>query len=316
MSINNSNGSRIEVNGHPHIIQEATEPTPQFRGTFNHAQAHHLLYDGKITTTVFALLAVIDSFVNARGEGCWASNRYLGKLIGKSIGMVKYGVDTLKKLGIVEQVGTKWVGNECRRVLITKWSMRDPVNLLTTPRSTSEPPPGQEVDHHNKYSSNKDKKNGDGVPPAPPATLGLRPKSNISLYVQDTLQRFKEVIEKRGKIDWKPKIKAKWIDSIRRLEKRLGQEEIEDILQFYEKNPLHRYKINSPTQLLNRNILRIVREILQKVEDNPETRTKARPRIHKSQLKNNKEGYLNLPDGYIYEGKGWYIDNTMPGGAK
>lgn len=66
----------------------ATLPLPnfQFRGIHIPAEIVHRLIDKslKVSGTRLKLLVVIESLVNCRGAGCWASNQYLADLIGSN----------------------------------------------------------------------------------------------------------------------------------------------------------------------------------------------------------------------------------------
>lgn len=103
---------------------EKKEPThkPQFRGSWVPAEIHYLLQEKKITTTEFALLIIIDSLVDSRGDGCWASSAYLADRIGKSIKHIETMIHHLKELGHIKRVGTKRVGGRDFRILETSWS--------------------------------------------------------------------------------------------------------------------------------------------------------------------------------------------------
>jgi hypothetical protein len=52
--------------------------TFQFRGTWVPPSAFRLLINRKVTTTQLAVLLIVDAFSNPNGEGCFASNKYIG----------------------------------------------------------------------------------------------------------------------------------------------------------------------------------------------------------------------------------------------
>lgn len=95
---------------------------PKFRGTWTPAEIHYLLYERTITTTEYVLLDIINSLVDAKGDGCWASNAYLADRIGMTEQHVKNMIGRLKKIGLLTHVGWKQVGEKQFRVLETAWS--------------------------------------------------------------------------------------------------------------------------------------------------------------------------------------------------
>ena len=100
--------------------------SPKFRGTWAPADLHILIYEGKITSSEFVLLQIIDSLVEARGDGCWASNAYLAARMHKSEIYVKKMIKKLKRLGLVEFAGWKKAGGKEYRMLETAWSRIQP----------------------------------------------------------------------------------------------------------------------------------------------------------------------------------------------
>lgn len=84
-----------------------------FRGTFNHRVTHELLVAGKITTTEFALLAVIDSLNGP--DGCYASKAYLANCVHVLPRHVQKMVARLIRLGLIYQDGMfRSRGRNCR----------------------------------------------------------------------------------------------------------------------------------------------------------------------------------------------------------
>src|SRR5687768_1005179 len=77
----------------------------KYRGTLVPPEVMHLLSDGKIDTTEFTLLSVIDSLVDSKGEGCWASNAYLGWMLDRHPDQISRIIQSLKKQGLLRQVG-------------------------------------------------------------------------------------------------------------------------------------------------------------------------------------------------------------------
>lgn len=119
---------------------------PKFRGTFVPAEIFFLLRDGKLTSTEFALLQIIDSLVDAEGDGCWASNDYLANYVRCKVRHVQKMIAKLKEMELIKQVGWKKIGDKSFRILETKWSRlnasTDVINdrggvSLMTPREDS-----------------------------------------------------------------------------------------------------------------------------------------------------------------------------------
>ena len=76
----------------------------KFEGWFIPADMVDLFQEGRITLKEMVLLAIIDSLVTAKGEGCFASNAYLGKKMCLSRDSIQKMISNLKKQGLVHQV--------------------------------------------------------------------------------------------------------------------------------------------------------------------------------------------------------------------
>ncbi len=268
MSINNSNGSRIEVNGHPHIIQEETHSF-QFRGVLLPAPIVQMIADGKISRRKLTILIIVEALVNPDGEGCYATNRYISRNLGVSPMRVSQLIQELKSQGLLITY-EKIRNGRHQRYMETCWSRGGISNSDRGGISNSDTPPISAGDTINiRCNSNGYKKKGCGGPPAPPAPFGLRPDrpSHILKHHLQYASRLKAIIEHRHRIGWNQPTHDSWAEVFYQIEKKIGKEELEDILHFYEKNPLHRYTINSPAQFLKPKILRIVREILKKTKE-------------------------------------------------
>lgn len=98
------------------------EPQQYFRGVNAPAELFDLVEDGVITDAQAWLALTIDSFVNSRGEGCWAGNGKLAKKTHKKIRYVQKNLTKLLELGLVFRVGSKIVNGKKMRILETKWS--------------------------------------------------------------------------------------------------------------------------------------------------------------------------------------------------
>jgi DNA-binding MarR family transcriptional regulator len=77
-----------------------------------------MVEDGELTMQEAYVVATIDRFVNARKEGCWASNDRLGKHCGISGERMRSIIRKLVSVGLVFRVRS----SEHERVLETKFS--------------------------------------------------------------------------------------------------------------------------------------------------------------------------------------------------
>lgn len=100
------------------------EPKQQCRGVLIPPDIMTCLQDGMINPTECLLLAVVDSFVNARGLGCWASNTTLGNTLGGlSRKHVSDMIAKLIKIGLIIRKGWKYTDDgKSVRVIETIWS--------------------------------------------------------------------------------------------------------------------------------------------------------------------------------------------------
>jgi hypothetical protein len=106
-----------------------------FRGVWMPADVFAFVADGVITPTEAILLSIVDSFVNPKGDGCWASNATLGRMVAVSGKQVSKMVKHLKELGLVIDVGKKRVKGKDMRVIEAQWS-RVVLKITVRPPST------------------------------------------------------------------------------------------------------------------------------------------------------------------------------------
>lgn len=105
-----TNGTAPHTNGE--TKKEGKSPTFQFRGVHLPAEVVYLIAEGKIIGTEVALLAIIESMVEYRGKGCWATNRKLGEWLDVTPLHVSKMISKLKlmELVIVQEVdGTRYL---------------------------------------------------------------------------------------------------------------------------------------------------------------------------------------------------------------
>lgn len=94
----------------------------RFRGVWIPAEIWELLDDGTISFHDYKLLRLVDSLVNAKGVGCWASNDWLGNKLGRAAVYISSMVKKLKGLGLLRDVGWLMMGSQRHRILETCWS--------------------------------------------------------------------------------------------------------------------------------------------------------------------------------------------------
>lgn len=103
------------------------EHKKRFRGNFVRPEIFDMVEDGIISTQEAWLLLVIDNLVEHKGDDCWASNAYFGRILSKSEKTVERMITKLKGLGFIEQ--TDFDGR--KRFLKIVWS--DSSNTKTDP---------------------------------------------------------------------------------------------------------------------------------------------------------------------------------------
>ena len=89
-----------------------------FRGCWCRAELFDLLESKSIDPREMVLLMVVDSLVNSKGGDCYASNEYLGDVLGTSERHIKRMIFHLHEMGLVRRTGF----NGRRRTLVTAWS--------------------------------------------------------------------------------------------------------------------------------------------------------------------------------------------------
>lgn len=99
------------------------EPEQQFRGIWIPAGITALVADGTISIVEAWLLAIIDSYVRLKGEGCWVSLKTLAaKMGGYKLKWISSVRSKLRDLGLIIQVGWKRVQGQEMPVYETLWS--------------------------------------------------------------------------------------------------------------------------------------------------------------------------------------------------
>ena len=236
------------------------EPTTKFRGSFIPAEIFHLLEDGTINPTEFALLAVIDSLVDARGVGCWASNSYLAKRVNVHIDRLRDILQKLKKMGLVIEVGYFLMEGLKRRTLETPWSRVDiskvgvgagaHLNGCTT-GAGAQGAGAHQNDTPTEYLNREDKKvEARAASPTrattPEATLlpvgdaaSARKKPEIPEHCQLWAKRLRQALmKKKEKTDIGASSQLVWADCFRLLWEGLDRDthRVESVLAWYEQN--------------------------------------------------------------------------------
>lgn len=243
------------------IPEEVENHTPKFRGTWAPAELHQLLADGTIELVDFVLLQMIDSLVDARGEGCWASNDYLAKRIKMTRDYVKKIISKLKGLGLLRQVGWKKFNGRDYRVLETAWSRVDCTNAQGDCRTpvggTTVPPWGGPQSPHilltENTSSYSRPQDADDVAPPPKSPPNRIPSSNgngkahhagngtavhlTDQFGRECADRLSAGIREKAPGELNPRRRmASWAEEFLRLAKEVPRDEIKETLGWYYDN--------------------------------------------------------------------------------
>jgi hypothetical protein len=108
---------------------------PKFRGIWIPAEVWFMFLKKEIGATELHLLATIDSLVTPE-KGCFASNKYLGKMLGVRPDYIARLISKLKQKQLIQQV--KFDGR--RRYLETVWSRIEDLDRTSNPDLDLRPP--------------------------------------------------------------------------------------------------------------------------------------------------------------------------------
>lgn len=205
------------------------EPSFQFRGVWIPADVL-LMFKGKnITATEMAFLSIVDGLCEARGKGCWASNRYLAEMMGLHMSSVKTMIAKLRRIGLLHscQDGE-------RRVLETVWTRPVP----ETVRGSTGDGTGRIISKEIILDSIEDNGSfrvGDYM------VAGFRPSAKQEKYSDFELGVaivLREVIVQVMKIA-RPWRKSQWADTIRLLLKDLDGDKarVTRVFDWWKDNP-------------------------------------------------------------------------------
>jgi hypothetical protein len=134
-----------------HASRQPEHHESQFRYFVIPAGVVELVADGTITRNEAWLLALIDSLVKVKGEGCWASNQWLGERCGVKKRQVQLDISHLRELGlIVDSIQPKLIRGEPTRTIEAYWSrsgeFRPPAQSNALPPMQDLTPPHVESD--------------------------------------------------------------------------------------------------------------------------------------------------------------------------
>jgi hypothetical protein len=213
-----------------YIEGDATEPELQFTGTANPAVKHLLLESGQIDLADFGLLAIIDGYTSMRGLGCWASHALLAKWMGyKSRAQVCRRLAKLRKLGVVKQTGWLTCQGQRRQVLVTDYLAGQRAVRGGAQRAVRG---GAHNVIHNpsndRSSTTLAKKGGTSMP-----FYLDRVKSSPTGVDANLAKRWRDANLENNRIKAGTWNLAKWTDSFRLLRKRLGEEEVRRLAEWY-----------------------------------------------------------------------------------
>lgn len=130
-------------------------PERSFRGVNCPVELFDLVEQGTLSGEVAFLALTIDSLVNVKGEGCWASKAFLAKKVGKTSRQVQRDLKILEGYReedgqwvwrgprLIRQVGWKTVRGQRYRILETRWSRIDLSEHNNTGGETEMSPRGE-----------------------------------------------------------------------------------------------------------------------------------------------------------------------------
>ena len=160
----------------------------QFRGVHAPAELFELVSTGQISGELAWLALVIDSYVNARGEGCFASNETLGNDTHKSPRQIQLMVRMLRGY---RKVKGKWERTAPKLVKVAGWK-KMPNGALLRILETK----WSRLDIDSEWNEEKephDKNN------APPPKWGV--KSNVTPNVKSNVQDIRSRVDRGRKLD-------------------------------------------------------------------------------------------------------------------
>lgn len=193
----------------------------QFRGIHLPALVVTMLADRQINRTELSLLIMVESLVQAGGDGCYATNPYFGKRLELHRFNVAKLISRLKSRGLL--IVTNAGG---RRFLETCWS-RTTAERETIAQTTM--PPVAQSAIQNKYKKNK----------VSPLTRSARPQADTALTDQHFkwADRLKSTIVNglRHRAGWS---RRAWATQMRLAADNTSPDRVERCLAWFEKNYL------------------------------------------------------------------------------
>lgn len=217
-------------------VWEDVPPVRQFRGTYAHAELFNLHEEGKITSTEFVLCLHIDSLVQARGLGCFASNSYFGDLFKVTTVHISRMLNSLIKLGLVV------IKQHNPRIMETTWS-RISTESGSPPLNIKVHPPVNINVHHTKGSTVLPNTvaaadaAGDAVEDDPVLLNGYDgtpPKiKHTPEHLADAIKLRDALHQKQVMVGRKISVK-RWADEIATLVNQIGSlQRVRDVLEWY-----------------------------------------------------------------------------------
>jgi hypothetical protein len=203
-------------------------PQFQFRGVFLPADALNLLKEGKVNPSEVMLLLIVESLVNSKGEGCFASNAYLGKMLDRKPDSVQRLISGLKSKKLLIAYDYKR-----RRYLETAWSRVDPRKRILAPQEKN-PGPTETTSQCKTINIGGRLRNGRTGKQDMPFFEETKETKNSPLDVEWADRLRKITVEKRKrKVRWK---RSSWMNEFRLLRGELDGDtkRIEKALAWYE----------------------------------------------------------------------------------
>lgn len=111
-------------------------PKKQIKGIWIPIEIMNLFTSKQIGSLEVLLVGTIYCLSASNGKGCWASNSYLAKQLGKTPEWIKQVIRKLRKMGVLQTIGSIKKGGRNYRLIRTYWDL--PIKKLD---GVEKPPP-------------------------------------------------------------------------------------------------------------------------------------------------------------------------------
>jgi hypothetical protein len=206
-------------------------PQFQFRGIWLPAEIIEQFLEGSLNKTDLLLLIVIESLVENRGRGCFATNAYLAKATGSKNGVyISQCISKLVKAKLVK-ITNKTVNRKPARYLETSWSRSVQENSGYSPELK-----GGYSSQLYPYNEGVIKIKEEGAsaslpPPSPPSitSSNTKPKPEIELEFLQGAERLHRCLIRRKIGIMGQYSQEEWAIEFRRLKKWIAKQKLKGV---------------------------------------------------------------------------------------